>query len=169
MNVRAQVSLEYAGTDDEVAAVAAAFAEAGIDADVLVDLENKGAGGEFPWVVLISVPTTWFFAAFAGEAGKDAFKTLKTLIKRLYHARKTAQLRTGAATLIDEETSTWINLPPDLPDEALRQLPQIPLNELPSRVLRWDRVTGRWRGETPRTKAERPMAVRRGHGSNPSS
>lgn len=78
------------------------------NADVRVDPENKGAGVG----VLIAAPATWFFAALVGEAGKDAHKTLKMLITRLKDARKTAQLSTGAVTLVDEETSTWINFRP---------------------------------------------------------
>src|SRR5437868_14546906 len=123
MATQVQVSLECAARDDEVAAVAAVFAEAGVDADVRVDPMLKGAGGDFPWMVIISVPATAFLTTFAAEAGKDAYKELKKLIKRLYDARKTAQFRTGFLTFGGDETSTSFTLPPELPDEAWPQLP----------------------------------------------
>ncbi len=146
MATQVQVSLEYAARDDEVAAVAAVFAEAGVDANVRVDPMLKGAGGDFPWMVIISVPATAFLTTFAAEAGKDAYKELKKLIKRLYDARKTAQFRTGYLTFGGDKTSTSFNLPPELPDEAWQQLPEITSTELRSGVLRWDREMGQWRG-----------------------
>ncbi len=113
-----RVVLEAEARDDEVAAVAAAFAEAGIPADVRADLERKGAGGDFPWAVIITAQVTAFFTVFVTEAGKDAYKNLKQLIKRLYDARKASRFSHGGVTFRDAETGKWITLPPELPDEA---------------------------------------------------
>ena len=145
MDIQVGVSLEAEARDDEVAAVRAAFVEAGIDARVEADLELRGAGGQFPWMVVLAVPAAQFLNAFLSEAGKDGYKNLKLLIQRLYDARKAARAPKGGITLVDEETSTWINLPPDLPHEALQQLSEVDLKELPSGTLRWDSKTGRWR------------------------
>lgn len=107
------------------------------------DNQHVGAGA-FPWVVMISVPATAFFTAIASETGKDAYKALERLVGRIYKARKAAGEFTGSVTFVDEETGTWINLPPDLPDDARRALGEIEWNSLPSAVLRWDRDRGRW-------------------------
>ncbi len=38
------------------------------------------------------------------------------------HGHKGSGLPTGSVTLVDDETTTWIDLPPDLPDKAWRLL-----------------------------------------------
>ena len=136
-----RVLLEAEARDDEVTAVAAAFAEAGIPADVRPGLERKGAGGDFPWAVIVTAPVT----AVLGALAVDGYKALKRLLKRLYDARKASRFSHGSVTLVDEESGTWITLPPELPDEAWRVLPEVNLNELPSGTLRWDPKTGQWR------------------------
>lgn len=141
--------MEAVASDDEVAKVAAAFTDAGIPVEVRAWVEGQGAGA-FQWVLMISVPTTAFFTALAAEAGKDAYKVLKRLVGRIHDARTAAGTAAGWTTnsvaIVEEETSTWILLPPELPEEAWRALSEVSLKELPSDpVLRWDPRTRQWR------------------------
>jgi len=141
-----QVSLEAYTPDDEIAAVAAAFAEAGIPAEVTTNFEWKGAGGDYPWLVEITTSLAPFFALIiATEATKDVWKALKRLVGRIHEARKASSRPNGRLTLVDKTTGTWIALPPDLPDEAWRLFPEAQLTELPSGALRWDSETLQWR------------------------
>jgi len=143
MGTPVAVSVEAEASADEIAAVAAAFAEAGIAAEVTADFERRGAGGNYPWLVVFSVPAAAFFTTIANEAGKDAYKVLKRLVDRIHEARKASSKPNGSLTLVDETTGTWIALPP--PDEAWRLLPEEQLMELPSGSLRWNPETLRWR------------------------
>jgi hypothetical protein len=145
MDTPVDVSLEAEASANEIAAVAAAFAEAGIPAEVKADFERRGAGGNYPWLVVVSVPAAAFFTTLANEAGKDAYKVLKRLVGRIHEARKASSKAKGSLTLVDEATGTWIALPPGLPDEAWRLLPEAQLTELPSGSLRWDPETLQWR------------------------
>jgi len=140
-----QVSLEAYAPSDELAAVAAAFAEAGIPAEVTTNFEWKGAGGDYPWLVVITTSLAPFLATFANEAYKDAYKSLKKLVVRIHEARKASSRPNGSLTAVDEATGTWIALPPDLPDQAWKLLPEAQLTELPSGSLRWDSKSKRWR------------------------
>ncbi|HVF12711.1 MAG TPA: hypothetical protein VNA87_06460 [Actinomycetota bacterium] len=137
-----QVSLEAYAPADEMAAVVAAFAEAGIPAEVTTNFEWKGAGGDYPWLVVITAPV---LATFLAEATKDAYKALAKLVVRIYEARKASSRPNGSLTLVDGSTGTWIALPPDLPDEAWKLLPEAQLTELPTGALRWDSETLQWR------------------------
>jgi len=139
-----EVLLEAEARDDEVAAVAAAFAEAGIDAHVRADPDCKGAGGEFPWMVAVSLPATAFFTAVAAEAGKDAYKNLKQLIKRLYDARNASKFRTGRVVYIDMDSGKSFTVPPELSDEGWHQLSAAGPDDFAASVFRWDRETGEW-------------------------
>ena len=139
------VVLEAEATDAEHAAVAAAFVEAGIDAHVRIDPDCKGAGGEFPWMVVISFPATAFFAAFSAEAGKDTYQSLKRFINRRYDARKGSRFKTGMVILLDVDTGTSVTLPPEIPDDVWQQLPDTGPHAWPPGVFRWDPETGKRR------------------------
>jgi len=144
MAPEAEVLLEAEARDDEVAAVAAAFAEAGIDAHVRIDPDCKGAGGEFPWMVAISLPATAFFTAVAAKAGEDAYRGLKKLVRRLYDARKASKFRTGRVVLMDIDSGRSFTLPPEPSDEAWHQLSTAGPDDFAASVFRWDRETGEW-------------------------
>lgn len=140
--------LKAVAGDDEVAEVAAAFTDAGIPVEVRAWIEGQGAGA-FQWVLMITVPTTAFLTAMAAEAGKDAYKVLKRLVGRIHKARiaagRTAGWTTDSVAVIDEQTNTWVLLPPDLPEEAWRALSDVGMKELATdSVLRWDPDTGTW-------------------------
>ena len=111
--------MEAEASDDEVAEIAAAFAESGIPVEVRACRESQGAG-PFQWELMIAVPTTAFFTALAAEGGKDAYKALKRLVGRIHAARTAAGRTTGSVAVVEEATSTWLLLPPELPDEAWR-------------------------------------------------
>ncbi len=140
-----QVLLEAEARDDEVATVATILAQAGLEAHVSTDPNCKGAGGEFPWMVAISIPATAFFTAFATEAGKDAYKHLKRFVGRLYDARKSSKFRTGRVVLIDRDTGRSFTLPPLLSGEAWEQLKAPRADDFALSVFRWDPETGEWK------------------------
>ena len=144
MDAPVAVSVEAYADPDEMAAVAAALAEAGISAEVTENFEWRGAGGDYPWLVVIAAPFAPFFASIANQAGKDAYKALKRLVVRIHEARKASSRPNGSLTLVDETTGTWVALPPDLPDEAWQLLPEAQLTDLPSGSLRWDPQTLQW-------------------------
>ena len=120
-----EVALEAVASDDEVAEVAAAFTDSGYPGGGRAWVEGRGAGA-FQWILMISVPATAFLTALAAEAGKDAYKVLKRLVGRIHEARTAAGTAAGWTTdsvaVVDEETSTWILVPPELPEEAWRAL-----------------------------------------------
>ena len=139
-----EVLLEAEASDDEVAAVAAAFTEAGIDAHVRLDPACKGAGGEFPWMVAISLPATAFFTAVAAKAGEDAYESLKKLVRRLYDARRASRFPRGRVSLLDIDTGKSFTLPPELSDEAWHQFSAAGPDDFAASVFRWDREKGEW-------------------------
>jgi hypothetical protein len=157
MAIAVDVSLEAHASEDEMAAVTAIFAEAGFDARVSTDPYAKGAGGEFPWMVVIALPAGVFFKAFleevAKEAAKDSYRVLKRFIKRLYDARKASQFTHGSVVLTDPGTGKSATLPPEAPDEVWQRLAEDALDGLPSGVtnrrpsgvtFRWNLETGEW-------------------------
>jgi hypothetical protein len=112
------VYLEVEASAEEVAAVAQALREAGIDAPVEACYERSGIG-TYPWILEISgTAAALFFAGFLGAAGSDAWKNLKALIVKLHEARAGSRAPKGIAILIDEPTGEWILIRDDLPDEA---------------------------------------------------
>lgn len=144
MGIAVNVILEADPTDDELAAVKAGFREAGFDARVSSDPWAKGAGGDFPWMVIISVPVGLFIKALAEEAGKDAYKHLKRLVKKLYDARKASQFTHGSVIVQDTDTSASATLPPELSEEAWQAVAEVSFEGLPGATYRWNSETGEW-------------------------
>jgi len=140
--------LEALASDDEVAEVAAAFAEAGIPVEVRAWVEGQGAGA-FTWSVMIEVATAASVATLAAAATTDAYKGLRRLVGKIHEKKKAAGTAAGWTTdsvaIVVKESSTWILLPPELPEEAWRALSEVSLTELPSDIVRWDPMTGQWR------------------------
>lgn len=100
--------------------------------------------GDLPWQVLVTgAPFVAFWSTFASKAGEDAYKAVKRWLVDMSKARGD---RPGTVTIIDEPTQTWIVLSPDLPEQALRQLPTFdPVRDGgESGYARWDPDRRTW-------------------------
>ena len=139
------ILLEMEAPSQEVADVEEVARREGIRGSVRPSLIRLSQG-ELPWVVILLDPVAILFSAFlkgAGqEAGRDAYKRLKSLVSRLYNARRN---RNGSVTVEDFETSTYIVLSDDLPEEAYRQLAELGLEQLKGGYWVWDYERNQWR------------------------
>jgi len=142
-----EVILDVSASNEEVQGVQDAFAKAGVEVDVQAAYERKGIG-EFPWIVLLSVPATAFFSAMAAAAGKDAYRALKGIIGAVWAVRKRCSGPRGDVILRDEDTGTWIMLEPDLPEEAYEKLAGLDPTRFRAGSLRYDWELGEWRSPT---------------------
>ena len=120
------------------------FRAAGVEADVNNSYERRGVG-TFPWAVLIEVPVGAFFTALATAAGRDAWKSLKQLVGRIYEARRQSPVPEGAVLLQDPDVHEDLVLQEDLPDQAWELVVKIDLRKTPSGQLRWDKTKIEWR------------------------
>lgn len=120
-----------------------------------------------PWFIDIWMPLGAFLSAVAAgagtAAGKDGWKALKQLVKRLYDSRKSSQAPQGPGVRIQDRCAV-IPLPRDLPDEAYQRLCEIEnlppaAGYPPFRSIEWDSdlqawaepldpARPRWRGAT---------------------
>lgn len=144
MGIAVNVILEADPTDDELAAVTASFREAGFDPRVSSDPRAKGAGGDYPWMVIISVPVGLFIKALVEEAGKDAYKHLERLVKRLYDARKASKFTHGSVLIEDTDTSASATLQPEVSEEVWQALAEVSFEGLPEATYRRNPETGDW-------------------------
>ncbi len=135
--------METSATDDEVAEISAAFAEAGIPARVLSDTAKGGGAGAIDWTLLISLSATAYFAKLASEMATDHYNALKRVAGRIFDARKEAGRSPGSITFVNEETGTSFSVPLELPDEAWRALSEV-TPEGSSDMWVWDPRTGQW-------------------------
>jgi hypothetical protein len=143
-----QVLLESGCPEEERAAVATVFEEAGIPAEVHGAILRRSAGLA-PWLVDIEVGVKFLVAAaatgFGLASGTDGWQGLKRVVQSLYKAREGSGAPEGGVTLRDPEASVEITLPRDLADEAYRRLnvledPHAPL----SGTLVWNSEKQEW-------------------------
>lgn len=142
-----EVLLDVSASQEEVEDVRRAFSAAGVDAEVLAAYERKGIG-EFPWIVMITAPTTMFFTAIAAAAGKDAYNAVKNLVQAVWAARTKGSGPRGNVILNDEQVGIWIALEPDLPAEAYEKLASLDLTRFKTEPLKYDRERGEWTSPT---------------------
>ena len=86
------------------------------------------AGGTVTGVV---VP---FVQAMIGKTGEDAYRALRDVFAR----------RRKSAAVVDPDEDVQLIMPDPVPAEALRQLVDMPRDELRGRVLVWSSESGRW-------------------------
>jgi hypothetical protein len=148
MTAHFEVILESESTEADRGAVRAVFESAGIPADVQRVYARRSAE-QLPWLIEIYAPVGIFLSAAAAsagtEAGKDGWKALKQLVKRLYEARRASRAPQGGVDLKDPDTGPEIRLPPHLPDLAYRRLYEIENPHAPlSGILIWDGEAQAW-------------------------
>ncbi len=137
--------LEREATPQDVAAVEAALSEAGIDGKVKANYMRKSAG-LLPWALWIVVPAaSLFLNGFLSEAGADAYRSLKSLILKLYEARRQSPAPKSTILLRDEGAHEHVLLDEDLPDKAWQTLFTIEIHQTESGTLRWDFKVEAWR------------------------
>ena len=140
---RLDVVLDVEATPQEVAAVEAAFREAGFDADVQAAYERRGIE-RYPWVVYVTVPVTLFLKKFLELAAEDAWAALKRLVQQVREARKKSLAPPGTVLIRDNATGETIVLLGNEPDEAFQQLAELDNRQTDSGHLYWDSKIGRW-------------------------
>jgi len=142
MSTVAQASLDVGASDDEVQAVQAAFDRAGIDVEVEAGVVRLSSG-ELPWVmyVTLTVPIGAFLAAFASEAGKDAYAAFKEWAQSVFEARGD---RAGSIVLRDPDYNRFV-IPTVWPEEAFQKLQEIDWSKEHASDLYWESGRGEWR------------------------
>jgi hypothetical protein len=140
---RLEVVLDIEATSDEVAAVEAAFRDAGFDADVKAAYVRKGIG-QYPWVVYVTVPVGLFLRKFLELAAEEAWVALKRLVTQVREARRESLAPPGSVLMVDETTHETIVLLGNEPDEAFQQLATLDIRQTDSGHLYWDDKVGRW-------------------------
>jgi hypothetical protein len=146
--VTVEVSLEAEASAADREAVVRVFESADIQADVRADYIRRSAD-LLPWLIVIGVVAARFlWTALGGagdEAGRDAWRGLKSLVTGLYEARRSSESPQGGVSIRDSETSVEIQLPPGLPDQAYIRIIQIEFPNAPlSGILRWDDNAQDW-------------------------
>ncbi len=156
MTERLEVMLESECSPAEVSAVTEVFEVAGIPADVSATYARRSAA-LLAWVIIIGVSyPAWTFikAALQGagdEAGREGWRALMRLVKELYEARSNSRAPEGRVTITTSEVRE-IQLPPDLPEKAYRQLWEIEKPDASmSGQLIWHDETQAWVDALART------------------
>lgn len=138
MSDRVEVMIDRPAFPGEVEAVEKAFA--GIDADVIVGYEVRGAG-DYPWIVFVTltgITVTAFFRKLVDLAAEDAYAGLKRWANTVADARRRYRKTSGTVDVRDAHISRIV-LRVELPDEAFALLLEMDLDALPDGAyLVWD-------------------------------
>jgi hypothetical protein len=138
-----EVHMDISASEGEIQAVRQAFKEAGLSAQVEAQVEFRSAGPS-PGVIEVAVATAGiFFGGFVGAAGADAWKGLRDLIAKLYHAREPA--RKGSIAIRVKEVRERIIFKDGLPDAAFREIEEMEIRHTNSGQIQWDDPNGEWR------------------------
>ena len=138
-----EVLLDSSAPAEDVAAVREAFNDVGLAATIRPSLERKGIG-DFPWIVMVTVPLTAFLTAFATAAGKDAYQRLKKLVGTIWAKRTKTSGPSGGFTIIDSESGSWISLDPDIPSDAYSALAKLNISSLALSFVKYDKDKKQW-------------------------
>jgi len=139
-----EVFLDSSAPAEDVAAVREAFNEAGLMATVRPSYKRKGIG-DFPWVVMISVPLMAFLTGFANAAGKDAYDKLKKPVCAIWAKRTKNSGTSGSFTIVDTKSGVSVLLDPDIPGDAYDALAKLDIDSLRGTgVLKYDKDEKRW-------------------------
>jgi hypothetical protein len=98
------------------------------------------------WVVLLALPVKPFLEHLAQKFADDAYSQLKALVDKVVHRRREPPDSRRALVLRDDTRHFRVELEPDLPLEAYRQLFGMDLSSMRGR-LHYDRSSRQWRAE----------------------
>jgi hypothetical protein len=136
--------MDINGTDEELAAVQAAFDAIGADIEVEASVFRFSNQDSLPWIVYLTLLAQHtvgdFFKAAAKEAGKRAGADIYELLKSIAKARKVDR---GSIVVRDGE-HTSVTLVTGLPPEAIAQLDELDWPAYRGERLFWDFEQGRW-------------------------
>ena len=133
-----EVHLDVEADEQEIAAVSCVYEEAGVPAIVSASIHRRSAVSEhLPWTMVVTVPLTVFLLRLANNVADDAYKALKTLIRRVYEARRG---RPGSIRLDDGDRTIIIT--DGISDDGLRELVEGKLDA--SGYYVWDAARGAW-------------------------
>ena len=83
-----QLTFDKTATQSEQESVKQAFEDAGLSAEVFVELIESRSVDIPPWVIYATAAAGGiFFTGFIGQAGADAWKGLRDLIGKVFDAR----------------------------------------------------------------------------------
>jgi hypothetical protein len=146
------VTVDLHAQQQEMDALVAVFADAGITADVKDGYVRMSAGA-LPYMVFVLAHLKWLAAAFAvgasGKAGADSWDAyrdggwegLKVFIQRVAHARRNDPQ--GRITIRDP-SGPDVELHEGIPDEALRELGELDWPTMKTGRLSWGRKGKAW-------------------------
>ena len=120
--------------------------------------------GDGPWLIVIVALALPFLNGLLGEAGKDAWRSLKKLVVDLRQARGRGSdfgqivIRPGIIDAGEADDSkalpgfpipgnpeVEITIAPHIPDDAYRSLLELDLDAFDGGTLHWDEPAGEWR------------------------
>jgi hypothetical protein len=164
-DIEQPILIEDTAPSGHTKAVARTFERAGFKVEVKAEYGRKAAD-VLPWVVraVVLVPIAAFFASFGGEAGKDAYASVKEWVRDVWESRKGAGTEEASLVLMDSDASQLI-LSSSLPNEALDALRRIDWREKHGGYLVWDSAEREWRDATPRRSARLPKSTESRSGS----
>jgi hypothetical protein len=135
-----EVVIESEASEDDVRAVERLFDEAGVPAIVSASLHSRSVS-TLPWAMIVTFPLTAFLTAFAGAAGADAWRGLKSFVALVFETRRDPGRPDGAIRWEDERRT--VILTDRIPDDGFRQLTS---GDLPaSGYFVWDEEQEAWR------------------------
>ncbi|WJV45510.1 hypothetical protein [Streptomyces flavofungini] len=146
--LRAEVLLDQDAPEALAQDLVAALDDLGVrTARVRRAVAHRGVG-DLAWLALASLPLQAFLSGLGAEAVRDAYASLKGLVRR--GADPGAAGADGAPrplVLQDDRSGLSVVLEPDLPAEAYEQLLGLDLTTFQVGPLHYDRQLGRWRSE----------------------
>jgi hypothetical protein len=122
--------------------------QAGLDAEVRPAEVRRGGTGMEPWQVLVVMSSSSFLNAFVQDAGKDAWKAVVTVVRRVARRRPGERPPGDGELVVDVQDR---RLAFAFGDDALGDpraftcIPQLlESGPEPGSSFRWDRDLGRW-------------------------
>jgi hypothetical protein len=141
------VELDAWATEQEIAAVEAAFARAGFEVKAEPVIEASSADATWIVLVKIGVPALTFTRAFlsgVGSAGgRDAYGAARRWVQEVWEARD-ARPNAGGSLNVRDPEGTRIVLSPPLSEEALEALADIDWASVRGSDIFWDTKAQAW-------------------------
>jgi hypothetical protein len=127
--------------DEEISAVSAVVSGWGLYSSPPRTEEPRRSTAELV-TIFLTTPLSGLFAAVSKEAGSDAYEGLKRLVTQLRGALKKSE---GVVMLEDAGSGPMIEIPPDLPDDAISRLKELDFEVLGPGMVTWDSSSRSWR------------------------
>lgn len=147
-----EVLLLRHASEEDVAAVEAAFAAAGFEVRARAEVELRGGGigswggASLPWdvYVVLGVPLALFLQGFMSAAGEDAYDAVKRWVRDIVAAHDRPGYYRNGAIDVRDSAGGGIVFSAGLSDEAFAALRLLDWSAVEGDLLLWDADTGRW-------------------------